>query len=219
VRVVVLLVSLLTCAACGGAADEDRTSRPARFTAAGCPVEDAALCAKAARAANALAAGDADALVALSRAEPFPCAELDRGVFPDCTGSEVLEGFAVFTGELRFRILSEAAFRDRLAGLFARVDPLYSDSRGAGALEVLGVGTCGPEDPERRSYHLAFTAGLAGEGDEPAERWLGSLELVMRDGEWVSSVVYADSVEAWRTEYADPFAQLACGNVRAWGSG
>jgi hypothetical protein len=41
----------------------------------------------------------------------------------------------------------------------------------------------------------------------------------MRDGEWVSSVVYADSVAAWRTEYADPFAQLACGNVRAWGSG
>jgi hypothetical protein len=89
VRVVVLLVGLLTCAACRGAADEERTSRPARFTAAGCPVEDAALCAKAARVANA---------------------------------------------------------------------------------------------------------------------------------EWVSSVVYADSVEAWRTEYADPFAQLACGNVRAWGS-
>lgn len=195
-----------------------KTSRPARFTAAGCPVEDAALCAKAARAANALAAGDADVLVALSRAEPFPCAELDRGVFPDCTGSEVLEGFAFFTAELRFRILSEPAFRDRLAGLFARVDPAYSDSRGPGALEVLGVGTCGPEDPERRSYHLAFTAGLAGEGDEPAGRWLGSLELVMRDSEWVSSVVYADSVEAWRTEYADPFAQLACGNVRAWGS-
>lgn len=61
-RVVVLLVGLLTCAACGRAADEERTSRPARFTAAGCPVEDAALCAKAAWAANALAAGDAEAL-------------------------------------------------------------------------------------------------------------------------------------------------------------
>lgn len=37
----------------------------------------------------------------------------------------------------------------------------------------------------------------------------------MRDG---SSVVFVDGVQAWRTEYADPFAQLACGNVRAWGS-
>ena len=215
-RVVVLLVGLLASAACGGAADEERTSRPAPYTAAGCPVEDAALCVRAAAAADALAEGDTDALVALSRAEPFPCGELDPELFPDCTGSEVLEGFAVFTGELRFRILTERAFRDRLAELFGRVDPAYSDSRGPGAVRVLGVGTCGPEEPERRSYHLPYTAALAGEGNEPAERWLGALEFVMRDGEWVSSVVYADSVRAWRTEYADPFAQLACGNVRPW---
>jgi hypothetical protein len=39
----------------------------------------------------------------------------------------------------------------------------------------------------------------------------------MREGKWASSVVYA-TVEAWRTEYADPIAQLACGNVRAWKS-
>lgn len=37
----------------------------------------------------------------------------------------------------------------------------------------------------------------------------------MRDG---SSVVFVDGVQAWRTEYADPFAQLACGNVRPWAS-
>jgi hypothetical protein len=216
VRVVVLLVVLLTCVACDGTADEERTSRPERIAAAGCPLEDAALCVTAAAAANALAERDADALVALSRAERFACGELDRDVFPDCSGGEVLEGFAFFTGERRLRILAERAFRDRLTGLFERVAPAYSDSRGSGDVRVLGVGTCGPDDPARRSYHLAFTAALAGEGEAPAERWLGSLELVMREGEWVSSVVFADSVRAWRTEYADPFAQFACGNVRPW---
>jgi pimeloyl-ACP methyl ester carboxylesterase len=65
---------------------------------------------------------------------------------------------------------------------------------------------------------VVVAAALSGEGDEPAERWLGSLDLVTRDGEWVSSVVYAHSVEAWRAEYADPFAKLACGNARAWNS-
>jgi len=34
------------------------TSRPERFTAAGCPVEDAALCVTAAAAADALVEGD-----------------------------------------------------------------------------------------------------------------------------------------------------------------
>jgi hypothetical protein len=115
---------------------------------------------------------------------------------PRLQGERGARGFAVFTGELRFRVLSERAFRKRLAGLFERVEPGYSDSRGSGAVHVLGVGTCGPEDPERRSYHLAFTAALAGASGEPAERWLGSLELVRRDGDWVSSVVYADSVGA-----------------------
>jgi hypothetical protein len=220
VRVVVLLVGLLTCAACGGGeAGEERTSGPTRFTGAGCPVEDASFCERAAEAANALVAHETDALVALSRPEAFACGELDRELFPDCNGSEDLRGFAFFTGELRFRILTEREFRSRLAGLLARVDPAYSDARGSGAVRVLGVGTCGPDDPERRSYHLAFTAGLAGERDEPAERWLGSLELVRREGEWFLSVVFADSVRAWQTEFADPFAQLACGNVQPWTRG
>jgi hypothetical protein len=219
VRVVVLLVGLLTCAACGGKAGEERTSPVvARLTPAGCPIEDAAFCERAARTANALVARDADALVALGRAEPFPCAELDRALFPDCTGDEVLEGLAVAMSGPLFRILPEREFRAWLAELFGRVDSTYSDDRGAGALHVLGVGTCGPDDPERRSYHLAFTAGVAGEGGGASERWLGSVELVRREGEWVASVVYVDSVAAWRKDHADPFAELACGNVRAWRS-
>ena len=79
---------------------------------------------------------------------------------------------------------------------------------------MLGVGTCGPADPTRRSYHLAFTAGLRGDG--APERWLGSLEFVMREGRWSVGLVYVDSVTAWRKEHRDPYRGIACGNVRAW---
>ncbi len=64
-----------------------------------------------------------------------------------------------------------------------------------------------PDDPDRRSYHLAFWA--ADEG--------GSLELVRREGEWSIGIVYADSLANWKTVYDDPEAELACGNVQPWG--
>jgi hypothetical protein len=68
------------------------------------------------------------------------------------------------------------------------------------------VGTCGPDDPERRSYHLAFEAA-----DE-----LGSLELVRREGEWRIGMLFADTEAGWERQFDDPRSELACGNVRAW---
>ena len=68
------------------------------------------------------------------------------------------------------------------------------------------MGTCGPDDPDRRSYHLAFEGG---------ER-LGSLELVWRDGDWRIGMLFADTEEGWKRQFADPEAELACGNVEAW---
>jgi hypothetical protein len=77
-----------------------------------------------------------------------------------------------------------------------------------GEVRVAGVGTCGPDDPDRRSYHLAFWTADGAEG--------GSLELVRREGEWSIGIVYADSLEKWKTVHDDPEAELACGNVQPW---
>lgn len=206
-RIVAVTAVLLAAAACGG---ED-----AGFSPSGCPVDDAALCERAVAAADALVAGDVDRLVELSRLEPFACDELPPDLFPDCAPGQALEGHAFSTSEPRIRILQPQEYRSRLAGLLERVDPDYSDERGSGELQVRGVGTCGPDDPAGRSYHLAFTAGLTEEGEE-SRRWLGSLELVSREGEWVVGLLLVDSVEAWGRELADPFAETACGNVRPW---
>jgi hypothetical protein len=95
-------------------------------------------------------------------------------------------------GEAEIRVLSPGAFRSRLDGL--------------GEAVVLGVGTCSPDDPARRSYHLAFEAG-----DQ-----LGSLELVRRDGEWRVGMLFADTEEGWKEQFADPRTELACGNGQPW---
>jgi len=60
-------------------------------------------------------------------------------------------------------------------------------------------------------------SGTAGAG--PAERWLGSLEFVLRGGEWSFALLYSDSMAGWRQVYADPLRSFACGNVRPWGAG
>jgi hypothetical protein len=75
---------------------------------------------------------------------------------------------------------------------------------------VIGVGTCGPDDPDRRSYHLAFWTV------NEKERRGGSLELVRREGAWSIGLLYADSLENWKTVYADPETEIAFGNVQPW---
>jgi hypothetical protein len=56
---------------------------------------------------------------------------------------------------------------------------------------VLGVGTCGPDDPERRSF-------------------------VRREGVWSVEMFLADSESAWKRQLDDPRVELACGNVQPW---
>jgi hypothetical protein len=196
VRLLVALVALLALVACGG--DEESTpptsseTSPAAFAAAGCPVEDPELCARAATAATALHEGDTAGLMELSYADTFVCDDLPPHLFPDCSPGATLEGHAVTGANGKIRVLSAEDYEARLAEL--------------GEVEVTGIGTCGPDDPDRRSYHLAFWAASEG----------GSLELVRREGEWAIGIVYVDSIERWKTVYADPEAELACGNVQAW---
>lgn len=209
-----LLLAVLALTACGGA--EEETGEGAWFSTAGCPVEDEAFCEPAAAAANALVAGDAARLVELSKVDRFPCDEVPVELFPDCAPGKTLEGHAFFTADFQVRVLSPASYRERLADLFERVDPGYSDSHGSGGLKILGVGTCGPSDPERRSYHIGATAALRDESGTTAERWFESLEFVFREGEWRLGMYYADAVRACKKEFSDPLTQMACGNIRPW---
>jgi hypothetical protein len=178
---------LLALAACGGGEEA--------FPAEGCPVDDPAACERATLVATALEEGDAAGLVELSYADTFVCDELPAELFPDCSPGETLAGHAVTGADGKIRILSSEEYEARLADL--------------GEVTVTGVGTCGPDDPDRRSYHLAFRSGDGEEG--------GSLELVRREGEWSVGLLYADSLESWQTVYDDPEAEMACGNVQAWG--
>jgi hypothetical protein len=225
-RVVVALAVLAGCAGSDGDADSGSpvVSSPDRgvtgFPAAGCPVPDPAVCTRVGAAANALTAGDVPALLALSLVEEFDCDALPTELFPDCAPGVVRRGYARSGGQGVIRILDRDAFRAELAALSERVDPGFTDDVGTGELRVLGVGTCGPDDPAGRSYHLAFVAALSGgAGTGPAERWLGSLEFVLRGGEWSFALLYADSMAAWRQVYADPLRSFACGNVLPWGAG
>ena len=202
VRLVAALALAFAAAGCAGSGDERSPTQPtasASLTAEGCPIDDPDFCARAAEAANALLSGSADDLVALSLADRFACAEVPAGLFPQCEPGRVLSGHPVSGVDGRFEVLDAPQYRDRL-----------SELAGSSDVEVRGVGTCGPADPERRSYHLAFGAAKDG------EPWLGSLEFVFRDGAWSIGVLYADSVENWKREYADPAAELACGNVQEW---
>jgi hypothetical protein len=183
------LFVLLALAGCGGS-DASTEAYPA----AACPVDDAALCGRAAAVAGALDTGDVDRLVELSHADEFRCDELPAELFPDCAPGKALDGHAFTDGQGEIRILTEERYRSELARL--------------GKAAVLGVGTCGPSDPDRRSYHLAFEGGGK----------LGSLELVHREGAWSVGMLFADTEAGWERQLTDPRSELACGNVRPWGA-
>jgi hypothetical protein len=192
------------------------TAVPTSFAVAGCPVSDAAFCQRATAAATALATGDVNELLALASQETFACDQMPAGMVNNCRPGVVLSGHGTFAVATKITAVAPADYRRQLASMFERVDPAYRDERGLGGVAILGVGTCGPEDPQQRSYHLAFNLALRDEKGGPTERWLGSLEFVFRNSVWTFPLMYLDTVRAWRAEHADPFQDTACGNVRAW---
>ncbi|CAN5868096.1 hypothetical protein BH18ACT6_BH18ACT6_10150 [soil metagenome] len=128
----------------------------------GCPIDDEAACGIAVEAANALAAKDAGRLVELSRTDTITCSEVARDYFPGCAKAETLEGHGLSDAELTVEFVDEDAYEARVDSLLETIiEPV----------EILGIGTCGPDEPGRRTYHVAWTSGSN----------LGSFELTYVD--------------------------------------
>jgi hypothetical protein len=188
---VVASVVLAGLTACGTTSEED-ARRPSNATASvpsasaapstvvptfaleDCPVPDEAFCEAAVVTVNAIAAGDAEALVGVSGPNEYDCSGLPREFFPGCGSAEVLEGYIVSTGQfpkMTIDVLPKADYLDRLTGLFASVDAGYEDEVGDGRPSVIGVKKCGG------SWTITWTAALPS-GDEPAERMGAYFEFV-----------------------------------------
>lgn len=182
---------------CSGSGSPSGSASPsASLSASPCPVADAAACARLAAGVAALTGGDVAAVRALSFEETFDCATTPVDVVPTCRPGQVLTGYGRFSVAGRIEVIPAASYDSRV-GAWLATDPV----------SVLGVGTCGPADPTRRSYHLAFETG---------DR-LGSLEFVLRESRWSVGVLYLDTVAEWRKEHDDPSRDIACGNIRPWG--
>ena len=79
---------------------------------------------------------------------------------------------------------------------------------GDGGVRVIGVGTCGPDVPGRRTYHLAWTAGLS-DGADASQRVLGSFEFTF-DNDWRIALTYLDVLERWEAEHSNPLTDSFC---------
>ena len=161
---------------------------------------------------------DVAVLIGLSRPDRFVCSELPTDVFPACAQGDVLRGYPVASAEPIFEVLRPASYRSQVEAILTNADASHGDAHGSGAITVLGVGTCGPEEIERRSYHLGMTMAVSEEG-APAERLLGSFEFSHRDGRWWIGLWYLDTLQEWERFSPDPFSSIACGNMEPWRAG
>ncbi len=187
------------------------------FSPEACPVPDPAFCTPAAAVAEAIVAGDTPSIVELSRPDVFRCADLDASIFTGCQSADVLEGHPIGTASGSIEVHPPADYADELDATIEAIDPAFRDEAGSGEARVLGTSACGPDDPERRSYYVAWTAGIgAGSGD--AERVVGLYEFTFRDDQWLVGILYLDSVAAWQTRHDDPLRDVGCG-ISPWAAG
>lgn len=214
-----LTAAALVCLALGGCASDggggpDPSPQPSPGASASpyeigsCPVADEAFCATAIDVIDALLTGDAERLFALSRKSRLVCAQLAIEYFPACERDEVLRGYTLSGANFIVEVVDEEGFRGQLEAIVRGIDPSFSDDLGHGSVRVIGVGTCGPDIPGRRTYHLAWTAA-AGELGASAERLLGSFELTFED-EWRIALWYLDTLRAWESEQNDPLELAFC---------
>ena len=182
---------------------------PLAYDASGCPVDDEDFCATAVDTIDALQAADAERLFALSREDRLVCAKVTQEYFPGCETDDVLVGHGSSGANFIVEVLDEQAYRGQLEAVMTNMDPGFSDELGDGTVRVVGVGTCGPDIPTRRTYHLAWTTAVS-EGGAPAERVLGSFEFLFKDGEWRIGLWYLSPLEEWEAEQPDPLELAFC---------
>ena len=209
-RFALLIVVIAT--ACSGGVEPATTLRQAATTttvldASGCPVADESFCGVAADVGNALAAGDVDRLLALSRVDRIVCADVVIEHFPSCTAGGVVEGHGVSNADQLVELVGDSEYQAHLDEILGALDPTYSDEHGTGDVRLLGVGTCGPDQPGRRSYHVAWTAAM--DLDAGTERVAGSFELTFRDN-WRIALSYLDTWERWEQADQNPLSEAFC---------
>ena len=183
-------------------------AEPLRYEVTTCPIPDDAFCGTAVAAIEALQAGDSDRLFALSRDDRFVCAKLAAEYFPDCGVRDNLEGYALSGPTFLVEVVGGLAYRKRLEAIVSNLDPSYSDDLGNGDVRVLGVGTCGPDVPSRRTYHLAWTAAVR-EAVAPAARVLGSFEFTFVE-DWRIGLLYQGPLDEWEREQTSPLELAFC---------
>ena len=199
----------------GSGRPETPGASPATFDPRGCPVGDPAFCERASMLATAIVQQDAEEVFELSVSERSDCAALDDEIFPQCEDRDVLKGYAVGDYQGRIFYLSADRYRGYLEFFVEAVDEEFTDEFGGSEPQIVGVSTCSGGDG--RSYHLVYLVGL-GDPDSTlqADRFLGTYELVERDGGWVVGASNVALYTDWQLELDDPLSQIACGDVEPW---
>ena len=178
------------------------------LTRAGCPVEDDGFCDTATRIGQALLERDAAALLRLSRSDTLDCARIAREYFPGCEDADVLTGYGLSGADFVVDVVRRSAYAQRLDEVVSAIEPGYADELGGGAATVIGVGTCGPDIPHRRTYHVAWTAAI--DDGDGAERHLGSFEVGFDGERWGVILWYLDPLQEWEEEQPDPMELAFC---------
>jgi hypothetical protein len=199
---------------------ESATTPPvdtAIFTPEGCPVDDPPFCERASELANALVGADSDMVFDMSFRERFTCAGLDTEIFPQCEERDALNGYAIGSHQGEIVYLDARHYRGNLEFFVEAVDDEYTDDFGGPEMRVLGVSSCG--SGQDRSYHVVYLVGLGDPNSEGfADRFLGTYELVERDGEWVIGITYVGQYTDWQLVMDDPLTEIACGDTQPWES-
>lgn len=173
-------------------APESAAPTPEAFALEDCPVRDVDFCRIAVDVANAIASGDAETIVRHSRPDRFDCDASVGAIHPGCQTQDVLDGYSVLSFDRGpvVDILPEQAYRNRLATLFSKVDPSFSDGHGGGSPEVLGIGECGGG-----AYDMAWTAGV-NDDHGGSDRILASFEFSHVAGHWFIELWIVGPLEA-----------------------
>jgi hypothetical protein len=203
--------------ATGSESPEATGGEPVAFDPDGCPVDDPAFCGRAVALADALTQHDGDAVFRLSLSERFDCAGLDDEIYPQCEDRDVLRGHAVGDYQGHVFYLSDNRYRGYLGFVVEAVDDEFTDEFGGSEPQIVGVSTCGNGDVI--SHHLVYLVGL-GDPDStlPGDRFLGTYELVQRNGEWVVGASNLALYTDWQLELDEPLSQIGCGDVQTWRS-